>query len=171
LDAPQPKRARAAGGGRKKGGKRGSAAAAAPATGDEENTDAAAAGGPLVVEQYQWLQCDEPMCGKWRRLKAGPFPTAECTFPPLETEGATLPTAGGSDAAAGDAAATEVSPFAAAYPLPTLTSLAPLRFSDVSAGQFFCWMNPQLAFTFCSAEEEVVEAGEVTIGAADAVHT
>ena len=101
---------------------------------------------PVILEKYQWLQCDEKMCGKWRKLKEGPFPNEEAAFPPV----APHPDA-------------EVNAALSAYPLPRFVSLYPLTFGDVSAGKFYCHMNPNLAYAHCTAEEEVVAENEVTI--------
>ena len=48
-------------------------------------------------------------------------------------------------------------------PLPTFLSHFPLTFDDLSKMTFYCWMNPNLAYARCSAEEEVTAQNEIVI--------
>lgn len=143
---PRPKRARAVAGSSRSAAKKkkGAEAAAAAAAAVDSGLVAVP---PVILEKYQWLQCDEKMCGKWRKLKEGPFADVEAAFPPL------LPA---------PHADPEAIAALAAFPLPRFVSLHPLTFGDVSAGKFYCHMNPDLFYAHCSAEEETAD-GEVTL--------
>lgn len=119
-------------------------AAAAAATSALDVPASADPGDPGAgVDTFEWLQCDAPECGKWRKvptLRGGGFPQADLRFAPLTAVGGARPRA-----------------------LPSFLSPHPLLLSDLSSGSFFCWMSPDLPFARCTAEEEPTGADEVTV--------
>lgn len=101
----------------------------------------------MIVESFQWVQCEDVLCGKWRRLYSKDYePSLDGWALSSQLTATTI--------------ALKNKMKKEAF---SKNPWRPMTLEDLTKGSFYCWMNPDEQYARCTVPEEQMDETEVVL--------